>query len=535
MSRPLARARAGLLWSLPALTLGVLGTGCEVEDPFDEPWTLRLAPVSTTESIVWADETHARALIYLPGESGDELRSVPLGGGATQPLWMVASPDGREVFALEYAPDPRNESIQPTLVRIPADGRGEPVRIELKAAFPSIEFTPDGERAVLFFGTNGSGEVIENDNQVAILRLEDNDIRDLTLDGFGGAVNAVEFPGHAGVGQEAPIVIDGVERKLAVFLMANECVLLDLANADANQVAVKFGATLPITPRRAVLRPADSAVPDPMLLLVDDAGNSLDLVALRLIKKSTGSAGPLDLSVQVGLLPLASPAGEIALLQQDDVPWVLVTQPVTSTIQLVDLRTSAASTIALPTSVSKIFLREAINEQNQTVPQLVAWRPNGGAIVTLELDTLGQSIGKKPIELAIAGGVVSIHPVDASNLLVDSGDSRIYAVNLDTRSVAPLSTQADFDVAGTAVLDGQLLLAAPGDKWIGVIELPNLDPRGVLLDQPISSMHVLEDADLVVAVHDDPTGAVTVLLADEPKRASARSRWGLLLEGTLPD
>lgn len=505
------------------LLLGLLAA-CLPEDPYAGALEL-LAPVTTRDALVWVDRGHDEVVFVLP--EGDELkvRRALVGDEQTQIAWSVATRDRGSVLLLTVPASAKEEDVDERLHRLAADGEGEAVVYDVHAPFSSIALSPDHRRAVLYFGENAGSEQLHNANQISIVDLGGDAAENVTLNGFGGALRSVEFPGQSRAGERTPIVIAGKEHDIVAFLAASEVVLLDMDDPELDQVAIPLGMDIGFAPTTTLLRPGNALFADPALFVRSGEGPEVGM--LTLVDEVDGTG----FTAQISLLSVGQSGSDFVYHDSGEVPYLITTDPVAGALTFTDIRTQGGFAVPLTASASRLFLRD-VETGDSGARQVVAWSPGGTAISTLDLGGIEDSLGRKPRHLNIETGVDALVRLDNDRVLIGSG-SRLYVVDFPAEQVTPLSAQTPYDPQGSALVGDRLLLGTVGQQWVSTVDLTTLNPESMLLDGSIASFHYLEGPKQIVVTHGDPVGHLTIVDPADPARSTSRVHWGFLLDGAL--
>jgi hypothetical protein len=507
-----------------AASLCASAFGCKYDDPFEDD-LLFMAPVSTRAAITWVEQTRHEIVFVTPADDDVELRRVPVGDERTEIAWTVPTLDGDRLLALQVPASLKHEDIDEELLILSADGSGEPQSIRVGAPFSAVALSPDRRRAVLYFGVDTGSGLLQNANQVAIVPLDGTEpLRTLTLNGFGGQVSKIEFPGQV-PGQPGGVSIGGRVRDIAAFLAASEIVLVDMSDAAANQVAVDIGQVT-FSPEATLLRPGNDKFQNPVLFLRSQY--SSDVAMLTLVPKP----GEEGFTTQVSLLPIGTQASDFVTHDGAEIPYLVSVDPSRQAIVFTDIRTQQGFDVSLQGSASSLFQRVHDDGGGSPTRQLVAWAPGGSLIHTLDLDGIEHALGRTPRRLNIRTGIDSLVILDNDRVLVGSG-TNLYVVDFTLEQVTPLSSASPYDPRSSALEGNRLLLGTAGQSWISTVDLATLNPESMLLDTAIASFHHLPDAGKIVVVHDDRVGHVTVADAAGPSRSTSYLAWGFLYADML--
>ncbi len=511
--------RAGLL-----AALGLVA--CLPADPYADALAI-LPPVGTSSSLAYVDQAEHELLFVLPEDERIRLVRRPLGNDRTTVLWTRATVDGTQVMAMTAPASEKTEDVAEQLHLFPGDADGDPRVYDVLAPFTGVALSPDGRRAVLHFGDGVGSGALQNANQVAIVDLGSSDVRNLTLNGFGGRLRAIDFPTPPDRTVPTAVNVGGRPLELVAFLADGEVVLVDAGNEATDQVAVRFGAEVGFSPVESLLRPGNETFGKPALFLRSDLGS--DVAMLTLVDKTDEATGEPGFSAQVSLIPVGTQATDMSAYDSDEAPYLVSVGG--SAFVFTDIRTQQSFTVGTGAVVTQLFMRDAQTGAG-SIRQAVAWSPGGYALHALDLDDLEDTIGRTPEPLAIETGIQDLVVLDNDRVLVSSGLS-LYVVDLPLSQVTPLSAMSPYDARSSALEGDLLLLGTQGQTWVSTVDLVTLDPESMVLDDPIGSFHYMPDAGKIVLVHADPMGHLTVADAQSPSRATSFVAWGYLVEGLL--
>ncbi|MFY0531889.1 hypothetical protein [Nannocystis pusilla] len=295
------------------LTLALLAGACAPPDPYEGSFEL-LPPVTTRDGLVWVDPARDEVVFVLPKAESVTTRRAAVGDEHTVVAWSAATRDQNSVLALTIPASAKEEDIDEQLYRFPADGKGDPVVYDVQAPFTAAALSPDHRRAILYFGGDGSSEQLHNANQIAIVDLEGKGVENVTLNGFGGTLKSVEFPGQIVEGEQTPILIGGVAHDIAAFLADSEVVLMDLDDPALDQVAVPLGSDIGFSPRTTLLRPGNGLFADPALFVLSAQGSEVGM--LTLIDEGDGSG----FTAQISLIPVGQTSSDFIFYDSASVP-----------------------------------------------------------------------------------------------------------------------------------------------------------------------------------------------------------------------
>ncbi len=511
-----------------ALVLGVGQLACKYEHPFEDDLDIDPA-IGTNASLVYVDHGRDQLIFVAPGDDALDVTKVPFGDERDRAAWGVATRDGEQVLVLKVPADAKQEDVDEQLYRYPADGDDDPEIYDVLAPFTSVALSPDYRRVVLYFGAD-SDEHLQNANQVGIVDLEGDEVRNLTLNGFGGRLTSVHFPGQIVEGEPVTVEIGSHQRDIAAFLAQGEIVLLDMADEVADQVAVRFDEDVGFYPQDTLLRPGDDLFDDPTLFIRSSGGS--DVAMLTLIDKQDEMTGDDGFTAQVSLIPVGSSASDFVFHDEGDVPY-LVSVVGGQNLVFTDIRTQESFDIDVGGSASHVFLRDH-DTGDGIVKQAVTWADGGNELHTLALDGIQSTLGRKPSHLKIETGIGPLVRLDNDRVLIGS-NTVLYVVDFSKEQVTPLTSQVAYDAQSSA-LDGETLyLGTPGQDWISTADLGTLNPESIVLDDTIGRFNYLGGAGKIVLEHESAGGHVTVVDASDPARSTSYVVWGFLLEDAFTE
>ena len=505
-------------------TMLALVTACGADDPFDEAIDL-LEPMGTQRGIVYIDVTNDQAVFVTPSEDDVDVERIDVGEERSRAQWCINTRDQSGVLVLTVPETEKDEEVTEQLHLLDQDG-SVARSWDVFAPYTSLALSPDLRRAVLFFGGSDGSGALRNANQVAIVDLQGDEVRSLTLNGFGSRVQTVQFPGQASA-ESGVIDVGGRGRDIIAFLAEGEVVLIDAADPTADQVAVQFG-DVAFTPSQTLMRPGDAMFDNAALFL---RGSGSDVAMLTLVDKPDETTGVSGFSTQVSLIPVGTRASDFTFYNGEETPFLLTVDDAANALVFTDIRTQQSFAVPLGGRATQLLLREHETSIG-IVTQAVAWENGGTALFTLDLDGVEDALGRSPRRLEIETGVDDLVQLDNDHVLIGSGN-QLYVVEFESEQITPLTASVPYDPRSSAVRDDLLLLGTPGQSRISTVDLTTLDPESMVLDAPIVSFHYLAQTGQTVVVHDDPTGFITVTDASEPSRSTSFSRWGFLLEDTL--
>ncbi|MEM7160473.1 MAG: hypothetical protein AAF799_46985 [Myxococcota bacterium] len=508
-----------------ALFMALALVACAPDDPYASSLDF-VSPVATDRSLAYVDKTNNELVFALPQDDRLDMVRRSVGDDRSTVLWSRATVGGDGVIVMTAPASDKEEDIGEQLHWWPADGEDQGRVYDVLAPFTSVSLSPDEQRAVLHFGGGVSSGALQNANQVAVVDLQGTEVRNLTLNGFGGRLQAVDFPTVDGI--DGTVAVGGRGLELAAFLAEGEVVLVDMADAQADQVAVRFGDAVNFSPVETLLRPGDDVFDRPALFLRSDVG--ADVAMLTLVDKPDPATGAPGFSAQVSLIPVGNGATDLSTYNGAEAPYLVTTDG--GAMIFTDIRTQESFSVGTGGLAQRLFMRDAQTVGGSTIRQAVAWAPGGNALFTLDLDAIEETIGRTPRVLNIETGIEELVVLDNDRVLVSSG-LNLYVVDIPLEQVTPLSSMSPYDAQSSALEGDRLLLGTPGQQFVSTVDLLTLNPESMVLDDPIDRFHYLPGVNKLVLTHDDRVGHMTVADALNPSRSSSYVAWGYLLDGLL--
>lgn len=520
-----------------ALSLFFTTSACNGDDRFIDDARFD-DPVATASSLVWIDHESTELLFLTPTQDDATRTRVAGAGEGHRPRWIHPTVDGGRLLVLTT---PESDTVTPSSPQLrihSAGGDVEPIAIDVAAAYSHVTLSPDGRWAVLHFASGGTslGEEVQNANLVTLVDLQVHGARTFTLDGFGGRLQEVQFPGSSDSSHPPTIRIGARDRALVAFLAEGEIVLVDAADPTANQVAVRFFPDISFSPQATLLRPGNETFPNPALFL--RSSSSSDVAMLTLVDVSDPTRGTSGWSAQVSLLPIGRAASDFAALDSDGVPYLVTLDPQALELVFTDIRTQQGFGISLSDRVDRFYLRHRATASG-VEPQLVTWAQaqgggsNGGqTIYTLDLTEIDKTAGQRPHGIRLQHAIHDLVRLDDDRALASTA-SALYVIDFVEDRVTPLSTPTMFDPRRSTIYGDTLLLGTPGQSFVTSVDLATLSPTSIRLDAPIAEFFHLSQAGRVAVLHDDPEGHVTFLDPQVPARSTSTTLWGFLYEGLL--
>jgi hypothetical protein len=523
--------------AVASLALVLLQTACTAWEPaYSEHWQV-LPPAALDTRLAFVEATNARVFLVDPARPEAPARVVPVG---TAPALAVRRRGADQLLVLSRG-ERGGPGVMPqpaSLAVIPADPGRAPTTLPLASRFTALSQSDDGRFAIAHFApATSTGETLFNPNEIAIVDLQAGTPPVArTIRSFGGVPRQVVF--------SPPLALPEGPRTLAVFLSDNYVTLLDLDHPTRSEITVPL--TLPDDHRTLVPLQVLFEAADPAVYVRVDRSN--DIYALRLlpVPPAERADGGNDFTPALSQLAAGNAPADMALYTAADGPRLLVVSPASRDAFVIDARSSRSTRIPLDDAASRIHLFEAAgpgDPQRRPRALLIGAGLEAQSVGFLDLDQLEQqgrrnldtrSMGAPALDSLFFPGrglAVVLHRAQPAR-------AGVSVIDLAHRTVSPIFAEVPPARIALGPTSERIWVSAESGLQLGFIDLGSLAPGEVRLDAPITAVLPLPRAadgkTRVVAVHGaNPAGAITVLDADKPDRATARVIEGFLLQDLL--
>jgi hypothetical protein len=531
---------------LPLAVLGALGACVPPEDRYQDryqqPWVV-LPPVALGTAVAYVETASATAFVVDPAGSELRPRIVPVG---KRPALAVRRKGHNELLVLSQGErgEPGAPPEAPSLKVIPADS-ALPVRsFALGSRFNGLAQSQDGRFVVTYFvaqtsSGGGASDVLFNPNEIAVIDLAaggDPPAVPRTLRSFGSVPLEVIFSPELTLPFEA-----GRKLHLAAVLSDGYVTLFDLERGDRVEITIPL--TLPDDRRMVrpvqVLFDQQDPTQEPTLFVRAQGANDIYALRLTFSPPAERSEGGNDFRPVLSQLGAGTRPADMALFDTPDGTRLLVVSDGSAEAFVVDARTSRATAIKLDAPASRIVLFDATSPAEPKVrPRaLLVGLASAVQVAFLDLDRL-EELGRRNLDTRAMGGVAEgLLPFVERGLVIvqhpaGSASSGLSVVDLARRTISPLVSDArSRAVLGPPSAD-QLWIVPPSGSRLGHLDLARLGAGEVRLDAPVRGVLPLEPGkdgrSHVVVDHPAAGGHLTVLDAEKPERATARSLVGFL-------
>ncbi len=520
-----------------ALAACLVQAACEAGDEnYRRAWE-PLPPVALGTQVAFVERTSATAFMLDPAMPGLRPRSVAL---AQDPVVAVRRNGQDELLVLARGErgGPGIAPSAPQLAVIAADD-GKPLRtLTASSRFNALAQSDDGRFVITHFARNTAvNETLFNPNEIAIadLRAQTPLLKAKTLRSFGSVPLGVVFSPR--------LTLPEGDRTLAVVLSENYVTLVDLDNPERPETTVQL--TLPddkrtLIPQQVLFDTKTSTV------FVRAAGAN-DVYALTLAAVPVAERSGNDFRPALSLLAVGSSPSDMALYEAADGPRLVVVSPGSQDVFVVDARSSRTTRIPMEASANRITIFDAVAPGDPKIRKralLLDTNQGSRQVAFLTLDRIEEQ-GTRNLDtrsMAVAGSAFHVFPdrgvVVVLHGPVASGGPGLSVIDLASRTVAPIF--AEIRLSGVTLGQpgsGTVWIAANAGTRLGFLGLKNLQVGEVRLDAPVEAVFPLEKSkdghSRLVVVHPGVAGDVTILDAEVPDRATARSARGFLTTDLL--
>ncbi len=511
---------------------------------WDRPRKL-LGPVPLQDRIAWVDGARDR-VVLVEVSVPPHVYSIPIGRRA---IWAAPTPDRKRLAVITRGEEARarGEQDEPPglyLVDVTAP-EAAPIRYEIGSPFDRLAVAADGSLAVAYFSEAGpdADGLFRNPNELAIVNLgqapgEENPLL-RTVRSFGAAPLGVVLSPPMAI----PDAEDPTPRTFAFVLAPGSVTVLDATYPKRREVTVRLslgsggtgggtGTGATVTPREVVFAPGACAA----YLRADGARDVLQIL-LSFEAPTNPSPDTNDNDFQPALAELGAGGAPADVAVYDDVAGVrrvLVATPGTHELTVIDADTGQFVSVDVGDPIDRVLL---LPEDKPLVAVLASLGSHQARVHLVDLAGIGARLVPPQVRtLTLEAPVFDVVAVPGRELaMVVHDDARTVLGLLDVAAatIAPLEGAGrldsyDFSASG----GGYLIGATRGVRRVGLIDLRNLHPEDVRLDDLPTQVFALPSGAIVVD-HGDPYGRVTLLPRADARRDEAVVLSGFLLSGIL--
>lgn len=499
-----ARATSARWRTLGALTLCALLAACGRPESFERPLDPSTA-IALDRHAVWLLRGQPAVFSLAP----DTMRTAFVPLEATPHAAFVA-PDRSGLVLLDDGPGLR-------WLGFGGDTPAVELSVPLSARYGQAAFAPGGERLVLYQGTDGPIDVVQNPNQIAIVDRASGAVVERTLRAFGDAPSRIVI---------SPVAeVAGATRQLAWALSDRYLAVFDLAAPEADEVIVHLtleAETRSVSPRQVVLAEVDGA---PVAFVRADAAD--DIFSLGFAEPTDRQAVPRPYLNQ---LPAGQRPGDMAVIEVESGPRVFTVDSSLPGVSIIEPRTADRQAIPTALPVSQILPFEAPRAEGGIGQFALLWSPGAAGVVFADLDRLEDDRGRALTPLVIDGTIRQLEPLPGRRRAVATvGDRQIVVFDFDARTATRLDLDGPIE---------QLIVDSTGDRTylstqtgaVVAIDSDRLTAAAVRLDRPGRMVHVPGADRLVIDLGGAIGGAIAVV-PDLPAEDAVVRRDGVFFEG----
>ncbi|MEM9489815.1 MAG: hypothetical protein AAGC55_11755 [Myxococcota bacterium] len=530
-NRRLAAAPVALI-ALAALVMPA--GGCSPDDRHIgwERERVVLGPLALKHSVAYIDSARDRAITV--DISDDRPRAYTHGIGR-RAIYATSTPDRERLAVITRGEEALRQGQidqDPQLWLIDAQSPdSEPVSYDIGSPFDRLAIAADGHVAVAYFSDSGPDDegFFRNPNELAVIDLsrppaDDNPVLK-TVRSFGSAPDGVVL--------SPPMVIPGspdpTPRTFAFVLAPNNVTVLDTTYPDRREVSIRLdlgGAT--VRPRELVFAPNTATA----YLRSDNANDVLEI----LISDDPPLDGDTnDNDYRPALAELGAGAGPADIAVYDDIAGrrlILAATPGTRELVVIDADTAQFRIVATPDPVDRIML---FPQGEGLVPRLALLASISAPLSRLQVlrldditdELVGIDLNQVTVDQPIRD-VVAVPGGERAMLVHDDERTVLGLLDVAIGSVSPLQGVGQLDSYDFSP-DGSFLIGATsGVERVGFVELGNLHPSDLTLDDTPHRIFAMPDGAIYID-HGDPFGRATIVQSPGAARSESIVLTGFLL------
>jgi len=520
--------------SLRKLWFVLLLAGCAERDPaFDRP-RLITGPVPLKDQVAYVDGALDRVVLVDADAAAPAVHAVSVG---RRPIWAVPTPAKDHLLVItrgEEALARGQVDEEPALWSVDVEDPSVPAaRYEIGSPFDRIAVSSDGGLAIAHFSESGPDAegFFRNPNELAIVDFATGEVTLKTLRSFGSAPTAVVL--------SPPMLVPGAadtSARIFAFVFAEDRVtILDATHPTSAEVTIRLdSAGETVSPREVVFAPDSSTA-----YLRSDGAR--DVLEVELVSDPPSADVPDQNDYRPVLAELGAGGGPSDIAVYDDVNgkrFVLASTPNTREVVVIDADTGEFVRVPTDDPIDRIVLFPDSPTEPPRKAVLASISAQLPRIEVLDLEGIDEDLIPRELEtLDVGAPVMAIEPVPGRELalLVHDNDRTVLGL-LDVAygSVSPLEGVARLDGYAFSP-DGAFLVAATsGLSRLGLLDLDNLHPSDLRLDDVPRRLFALPDGALFVD-HGDPLGRATIIPGPTATRDESIVLSGFLLAGLLEE
>ncbi|MCA9676246.1 MAG: hypothetical protein H6709_04735 [Kofleriaceae bacterium] len=522
---------------VPILTIALAACAAERDPALDRP-RLITGPIPLQAQVAYVDGALDRVVLVDVAEATPAVHTVGVG---RDPIWasptfkrdrLLVITRGEEALARgQVDEDPMLWNIDVANPDTP------PVGYDIGSPFDRLAVSTDGKLAVAHFSEAGPDAqgFFRNPNELAFVDLTrppgpDNPVLK-TLRSFSSTPTAIVLSPPMTI----PGAADATPRVFAFVLAQNRISVVDATYPTHDEVTIRLDqAGASVLPREVVFAPNTATA----YVRSDGARDVLEV----LIGNDPPPADQADANdFRPVLAELGAGGGPADVAVYDDVDgrrFILAATPGTREVVVIDADTAEFVRVATPDPVDRIVLFPA----DPDVPARKAVLASIGArlsrVQVLDLEGIDEDLIPRSVTtIEVGEPVMAIEPVPGRELaMLVHDDQRTVLGLLDVAygSVSPLQGVGRLDDYAFTSSGKYLVAATPSLARLGYLDLDNLHPTDLRLDDVPARLFALPDGKLFVD-HGDPLGRATIIPSPEASRDDSVVLSGFLLAGLLEE
>jgi hypothetical protein len=522
-----------------SLLLAVAALGACWEDDRDYLWERErqvLGPIPLKDGVAYVDSGLDRVVSLDLSEEAPRLSVALIGRRA---IYATPTPAKDKLLVITRGEEAVVEGQidqDPALWVVDIANPGAPVQsYSIGSPFDRLAIADDASLAVAYFSGTGpdSDGFFRNPNELAFIDLAqpESDTNPLlkTVRSFGAVPDGIVL--------SPPMTIPGAEddtpRIFAFVLAPNNLTVVDATNPERNEVSIRLDIDdEPVRPREIVFAPNTATA----YLRSDNARDVLEII---ITPEPPATASAEENDYRPVLAELGAGGGPSDIAVYDDATghrFVLAATPNTGEIVVIDADTAQFRTVATSDPIDRILL---FPNGGGAVPQKAVMASVGARLPrlhVLELGLITDELVQIDLDaIDLEEPVLDIVPVPGREMaMIIHDDNRTVLGLLDMAfgSVSPLQGIGKLDVYAFTPDGTHLVGATNGVETVGYLELDNLHPSDMRLDDVPSRVFALDNGRIFVD-HADPLGRATIIPYAGADRDESLVMSGFLLEGYL--
>lgn len=548
---------------LLALVLAGLPACADSSTEFWQPKNVLLPMVALDDRIAYVEQTTATAYLIDPGSATLSPTLVAVG---KNPL-TAAKHSGSNRLLVVSGGDRGSATTEPVdaqVAIVDPVSTEPPGSVTLGSRFDGLAQSSDGQYVVLYHTTSAQDAndgALFNPNDLVILEFPASGLPKATPKSIRSMGGVPTSPNGSPIHFSPITNFQAGPRRLAVVLSQNYVTIFDLNNLSRAEISV------PLCPSSGTCNYSVSQVvfdPDNLNIYIRAEGaKDIFQVTFTDLGPTGVTTGGNDFRASLSMLAVGGTATDMSLYGMGKDARLAALVPAIKSLVLIDPSTSRSVSVMLGTPASTIVPFVAPGaDPNDASPRnqalLVDTQSGVASVVFADLESVETSGGLSLTTSSIRGGVERVLPMADQGMALllyrqSYGGAALSVVNLVNRSFF------DFNSASGLGNAWNIELRSTGPSRLWSVDSPEEGAAAnsgihymdlsvsnsqthptVWLDQGISSITALAkpSSDLhryLVLENADPNayGNLTVLDADNPERATARSARGFLFTNYL--